>query len=159
MKKILFPTDFSDNAANALNYALKIINRFETAYLTILHVYDVPNNVSPLVLVDGHLKNSAESEMNRVVNRIQPLLAEGIVLQTEIKRGATVSTIVDLADDYDLAMMGTQGASGLKELFLGSVANGVIKNTKTPVLVIPKAYGFKPIKNIALSLDKLLSRF
>ena len=58
-----------------------------------------------------------------------------------------------LSNYYDLVIMGTQGASGLKEIFLGSTTNGVIKHTQTPVLVIPNAYHFKPFENIVLSID------
>ncbi len=153
MKKILFPTDFSDNAANALNYAIEIINRLESAHLTIIHTYIVPNNVNTLVPIEGHIQQDAKSEMNRVVNRIQPLLAEGIILQTIIKRADAVPTIGKMANYYDLVIMGTQGASGLKEIFLGSTTNGVIKHTQTPVLVIPNEYRFKSFENIVLSID------
>ncbi len=153
MQKILFPTDFSDNAANALNYAIEVINHLKSVHLTIIHTYIVPNNVNTLVPIEGHIQQDSESEMNRVINQIQPLLAEGIVLQTMIKRADTVSTIGTIANDYDLVIMGTQGASGLKEIFLGSTTNGVIKHTQTPVLVVPNEYHFKPFENIVLSVD------
>lgn len=153
MKKLLFPTDFSDNAANALNYAIEIINCLETAYLTIIHTFTIPSNVGTIVALEGHFLASAESEMNRVLNRIQPLLAEGIVVETMIKQTDAVSTIANLANEYDLVIMGTQGASGLKEIFLGSITNEVIKRTKTPVLVIPETYQFKAINNIVFSVD------
>lgn len=153
MKKILFPTDFSDNAAHALNYAIEIINRLESAHLTIIHTYILPHNVNTLVPIEGHIQQDAEVEMNRVVNRIKPLLAEGIILQTVIKRADGISTISKMANNCDFVIMGTQGASGLKEIFLGSTTNGVIKNTQTPVLVIPNEYRFKPFENIVLSVD------
>jgi len=153
MKRILFPTDFSDNAATALNYTIEIVNQLESAELTIIYTYNLPTNAATLVSFDGHLQNDAVAEMNRVVNRIRPMLAEGIMLQTVIKRGDVVSAISKIADEYDTVIMGTQGASGLKEIFLGSTTNGVIKNTTTPVLAIPKGYEFKAIKNIVLSID------
>lgn len=153
MQKILFPTDFSDNAAYALNYAIEMINRLASAHLTIIHTYVVPNNVNTLVPIEGHIQQNAESEMNRIINRIQPLLTEGIVLQTIIKRADGIATISEMANNYDFVMMGTQGASGLKEIFLGSTTNGVIKHTQAPVLVIPNEYQFKPFENIVLSVD------
>jgi len=153
MKKILFPTDFSDNTANALNYAIAIVNRLEIAHLTIVHTFTIPTNVGPVVSLEGHLQNDVKAEMNRIVNRIQPLLAKGIVLETMIKRGDTIPTIASLAEAYDLVIMGTQGATGLKEIFLGSITNGVLKKTKIPVFVVPKNYQFKPLKNMVLSVD------
>lgn len=153
MKNILFPTDFSDNAANALNHALEMINQLESVHLTLVHTYNIPANPTAYITFEGHLVRDAESEMNREVNRIKPMMAEGIVLKTLIKRGDAIFSISKMANDYDLVIMGTQGASGLKEIFLGSITNGVIKNTKTPVLTIPKGFEYKPIKNIVLSLD------
>lgn len=153
MKKILFPTDFSDNAANALNYAIEIINSMESAHLTILHTCTFPMNAGTFIALQGHLQSNVKLEMNRVVNRVQPLLREGVVLETKIEIGDTVLTIGKIADDYDLVIMGTQGATGLKEIFLGSITNAIIKNTKTPVLAIPKNYHFIPFNHIAFSLD------
>ena len=49
--------------------------------------------------------------------------------------------------------MGTQGASGLKEVFFGSNTNGVIKNTTIPVLAIPESYTYNPPRTIILSVD------
>ena len=50
--------------------------------------------------------------------------------------------------------MGTQGASGLKEIFIGSVTNGgVIRNTHTPILAIPHDYEYRPVKTIIFAVD------
>ena len=51
-----------------------------------------------------------------------------------------------------MIVMGTQGASGLKEVFIGSTTNGVIEGTKLPVLVVPSVFDYRPLKTIALSL-------
>jgi len=58
-----------------------------------------------------------------------------------------------MSTNYDLVIMGTQGASGFEEIFLGSVTNAIIKRTTTPILVIPSGLRYKSIKNVVLSLD------
>lgn len=58
-----------------------------------------------------------------------------------------------MADKYDLVVMGTQGASKFKDIFLGSTTNGVCKATETPVLAIPGNARYRPIKKIVLAVD------
>lgn len=131
-----------------------MINRLASVvHLTIVHTYHLPTNTGTFISYEGHFLNDAEAEMNRVVNRIQPLLGKDIVLQTVIKRGDAVATIGEMGNEFDLVIMGTQGASGLKEIFLGSITNGILKKTTTPVLAIPEGYEFKSFKNVVLSVD------
>lgn len=56
-------------------------------------------------------------------------------------------------EKIDLIVMGTQGATGAKEIFLGTRTVYVIRKSKVPVLVIPLNYAFKEIKSIVFSTD------
>ena len=49
--------------------------------------------------------------------------------------------------------MGTQGATGLAEIFLGSTTNSVIKEAQTPVLAIPEGFTYQPITQIVFAID------
>jgi hypothetical protein len=73
-----------------------------------------------------------------------------------VKSGA-VSAIVSMGDSgkYDFIAMGTKGASGLKEVFMGSVAGGVISKTSAPVLVVPVNYKFSPVKKILFAVGDI----
>ncbi len=55
--------------------------------------------------------------------------------------------------NYDFVVMGTKGASGLKEVFLGSVAGGVISKSAVPVIVVPGGHRFRPLDEILFAVD------
>ena len=71
-----------------------------------------------------------------------------------IVNGEAVSCISSMGDSgtYDLIVMGTTGASGIKEVFMGSVAGGVISHTVAPVLVVPSSGTFEKIETIVLGV-------
>src|SRR5690606_26785572 len=62
-------------------------------------------------------------------------------------QGEAVSTIAETANKMgaDYIVMGTKGATGLKEVFLGSVTSGVMEFTKVPVLSIPDDVSYKDV--------------
>ena len=60
---------------------------------------------------------------------------------------------VTIQKEIDLVVMGTQGATGAKEIFLGTNTVYVLRKALTPVLVIPENYAFKKIEKILLPSD------
>jgi nucleotide-binding universal stress UspA family protein len=150
MKKILVPTDFSDNALNAVNYAVAIA-KILPAKITLLHTYQSPHPTGVLKSMDHILAEDAEKEMTAI---LKDLPAEIPVDHKSIK-GDPVVVISRYSADFDLIVMGTQGASGLKEVFIGSVTGGVMRQTQTPVLAIPGGYRFQPIKNLGFAVANL----
>jgi hypothetical protein len=78
-----------------------------------------------------------------------------VVFQPKIIKNYAVPTIVALGDSdkYDFVVMGTKGASGLKEVFMGSVAGGVVSKTSAPVIVVPKGHSFRPLEQILLAVS------
>ncbi len=155
MKKILFPTDFSKNAENALHYVVELANRFGSE-ITLLHTYRVYSATGSFVSVEKHIKEDAADNMLELMNKVEPKLKNGASLVSKIVKGDIVSMIASVSEDgdYDLIVMGTQGASGLEEVFIGSTTNGVMKRTDVPVLAIPSGFAYRPIETIALAIDE-----
>jgi nucleotide-binding universal stress UspA family protein len=151
MKKILVPTDFSANSKNALQYALAIADRFGSQ-ITLLHTVQVIQLASMLKSMDEVLIQEAEQEMEALTKDLSDYQ-----ITTQINKGEAIETISKTAKEggYDLVVMGTKGASGLKEVFIGSVTGGVMRRTDTPILAIPEGYAPKPIKNIVLALANM----
>lgn len=152
MKKILFPTDFSKNALNALKYATHFTQLFN-CQLILLHTFQVPSRSDMLVSMDKVMLKDAEKEMDIVKQAIPPEIA----CEVHIKKGNAPQTIARFAEtnDVDLIIMGTQGASGLKEVFIGSVTGSVLRLSKTPILAIPEEFKFRPINKIVFALANL----
>lgn len=152
MKTILVPTDFSKSANNALNYALAIAKR-EKAKIILMHAYDIIylSENAPLEYYAEGLeatKDAAQKMLDTLVARIEKLRVkyEAINLQ-----GLPVDSVISLAKKkkVDFVIMGTRGASGLKEVLLGSNTAKVIAKAPCPVIAIPEKATFKGIKKIA----------
>ncbi|MEM1321872.1 MAG: universal stress protein [Bacteroidota bacterium] len=154
MNKIVVPTDFSKNAASALRYAINIANHFG-AHILLIHTYEVQSRTGMLINVRDFIKKDAETDLSKVVKSIKTSLHHGTTLEARAIEGPTVDTICRFAKgvDADMIIMGTQGATGLKGIVMGSIATGVIKTSKLPVLAIPDEFEYRPLKSVTLALD------
>lgn len=161
MNRILFPTDFSVAANAAFVYALHFADSFN-AELIILHVYDLPIvDTAPLAestkeIFDIVEMNQFESFREQLPELHQ--IAENnklghVNMRNVLLYGDLVYTINKVCKDemIDLIVMGTKGASGLKETFLGSTTASVMTNSHVPVLAIPTEAKYKKIKSIAFT--------
>ncbi|MCB0571221.1 MAG: universal stress protein [Phaeodactylibacter sp.] len=148
MKRILFPTDLSAAAANAFIYALHVADKTGAA-ITTLHVYRRPEVKAaslPHTLEEFYASYDLEEFQNYkdsipALNDIQK--ASGFAhleVNHMLKSGKPVEAILRAAEEEkaDMIIMGTTGATGLKKIFLGSVAGEVLEKAACPVLAIPE---------------------
>lgn len=164
MKKILFPTDLSTAAERAFIYALHLANHMETELIT-LNVYQKPEvrgGGLPHTLSEFYESYDLDEFENfkdsiPVLREIQE--KEGFAslsVQHLLKPGRTVETILQVAkeEDVEMIVMGTTGARGLKEVFMGSVAGEVLEKASCPVLAIPEKAVFDgEIDDIAFAVS------
>ncbi len=153
MNRILVPVDFSDTSLNALDYATNLFGG-GAIEVTLLHTYELSANVFRMKSMDRILRSDAEKEMKALRKRMQEKYPD-IPVQTKIVKSHAVSAITSMGNSgtYDFIVMGTKGASGLKEVFIGSVAGGVISRTKAPVLVVPGNFNYRPLQEIAFAIS------
>ncbi|MEQ8705980.1 MAG: universal stress protein [Phaeodactylibacter sp.] len=156
MKKILIPTDFSSNAMSALQYGVSLASALGEVELTLLHTYEVHSNAGMFVSVSDFMKKDAVDQVLEAIKKVEPRLQNGVTIDSQILRGNTVDLITDFArrNQYDLILMGTQGASGLQEIFFGSTTNAVLKQSEVPVLAVPAGYRYAPVEKIVLAIDE-----
>lgn len=154
MKNILVPTDFSNNANNALRYA-NAFAKANKAGLTLLNVY------TPSVGKFSIIKGIAAEETANAIAKNKKLIDKNAAkfVTTSHKQMLQVGEVVDCVVDAaksnkaDLIIMGTHGASGLKQVLFGSNTSSVIAKTKSPVLAIPKNYKYKKVNIILYATD------
>lgn len=158
MKKILFPIDFSDNSLNAFRYALYLADSLKAEIIT-LHVYDGAEGFYQ-EYYDFLIENYTINEWNQFENyksevpKLRAIADENgldhVKLSHILVRGVPISMILDTAESegVEYIVMGTKGATGLKETFLGSLTEKVINESKVMVLAVPENCYFEPIKNI-----------
>lgn len=156
MKKILFPTDFSDNANNALQYTLSLASEFG-AEVMVLNTYELPYSHSGMIVsITDVMKKDSENGLKRTEEWIaQQSAFKNVKYETKSIMGNTVDTITDeaVAMKADLVVMGTKGASGIQEALIGSNTSGVIHESECPVLAIPEEVSFKKPSKIAFAAD------
>ncbi|MGA9269530.1 MAG: universal stress protein [Lutimonas sp.] len=152
MNTILVPLDFSDTSTNALKYALQLFGS-SPLEVTVLHIYGVESTALLMRNIDGVLVKDANQKLSELLKNIR-IEYPDVSFKTKIVKNNPVSAIVSLGNsgNYDYIVMGTKGASGLKEVFLGSVAGGVITKTSAPVLVVPAEHTFRPLGKIVLAV-------
>jgi nucleotide-binding universal stress UspA family protein len=153
MNKILVPVDFSDTSLNALFYAVQLFGP-SSVEITILHIYGVKSNTLLMKSIDGILEKDAQRNMVEFIEKIKKEAPE-VVLKTKIIPNDAVSAITSLGNSgrYDFIVMGTKGASGLREVFIGSVAGGVISKTSAPVVVVPASYRYRSPDEIVFAMS------
>lgn len=154
MNKILVPTDFSEHADKALDYAVAIANAFGSEII-LVHTFELYSTTGMFTSVESYMEEDAHKDLAQSIHRVRPKLKHGINIRHKLYRGDAAPVIAQVADkeEVDIIIMGTQGASGLEEIFTGSTANGVIKISQVPVLVIPEGEMFSTPSTIVFAID------
>lgn len=152
MKRIIFPTDFSEAADKALDFAIEVCKRAELPML-LVNAYDLPyaQNVMSTSLIDIMRENS-ETGLKQVAGKVQ---AAGIVVETRSLMGNPIRVVKEITkkDPEAAVIMGTKGASGIEEVLIGSNAASVLQSIDVPVLAIPFEAEFRNIDKIVYCTD------
>lgn len=151
--QVLFPTDFSDNSKNALPFAVDLCKKTQGT-LKVLSVYNMAygeHTMNTASLLDA-LKKNTEEKMKAFETVLK---AQNITFTTAVRLGSVSSVVKEEAKNQkaQLIVMGTQGASGLEEILVGSNTASVIQAVSIPVLAIPAEAAFKPIKKIVFCTE------
>jgi nucleotide-binding universal stress UspA family protein len=145
IKTILLPTDGSEYSLKAMAYALTIANQFR-ARVVALNVIDQRwedrtrqtfGEIQQAVLKKAIERS--EDEARGVVGAVADAGTEvGVAVDPRIAEGTPVEQIVRLAKEVsaDLIIMGTHGRTGISRVFLGSVAERVVRRAPCPVLTV-----------------------
>lgn len=139
LRKILHPTDFSDASAHALRYACAFAKHFGSE-LYLVHV--VPESVVAVSAPMGaylppDYRQEFEKRSNDELAKLpQEDWGEGIPVQRKTLAGPEFLEIVRYAKEnkIDMIVMGTHGRTGLSHVFMGSVAEKVVRKAPCPVL-------------------------
>lgn len=156
MKTILVPTDFSSTAKQGIDYALLLGRQFG-AHIILLNVWSLPQTHSSMIIsINDIIKENSEKAMKTLKNQLlQDPQNINIEFETIVKMGDIVPLTKHLAkkNKADVIIMATEGARGLKEVFIGSNAGGVIEEAPCPVIVIPFNASLKKPKKIAIATN------
>jgi nucleotide-binding universal stress UspA family protein len=154
--KILFPTDFSENAAKALKFAAEVA-QFTGADLHILHAQHVPTvdvQDAAMVLDSAmyELKETSENDIQSLKEMVERRYFLKNVT-TEVEFGFARDLIIDKAAEIkaDLVIMGTKGSSDIFDNLLGGVTTNVMKSIRHNLMVVPTGAHFTKFTKLAFA--------
>lgn len=159
MKTILVPTDFSEIARNAVDYAIEIA-RLGKAKLILFNSYRLPVITAETTLIIPsieELERNSQENLDRLKKEIQDRYGNELIVECATSCGFAVEEINRYAkqNKADLIVVGMQGAGYLAERLLGSTTTSLIQAAECPVLSIDKQVRFKSPKKIVLASDYL----
>lgn len=143
-KIILHPTDFSTNAANALEVATDLLH-IPSSRLVILHVCEIPsiiNNPRALdaVTIEKERIKEANEKMNKYIqqcfgnNEPIPVPEKEIVMNSSPYKG--ILDAINRIDPY-MVVIGQKGHSKIKDLIMGSTAKHLTEKVHCPLVIVP----------------------
>jgi len=140
MKTLLVPTDFSPHSEKAVALAIELA-KLSGAKIHLLHCYQVNvGGVSPYgVTVPEEFNRQIREAAARSIEALeQQVAASGVPVEAHITPSYPSEAVSELADEIhaDLVIMGTRGATGLKHILLGSVAERTLRTAPCPVLTV-----------------------
>ncbi len=159
MKKILVPTDFSPQAENALKVAVQMAKRFNSE-IFLLHMLELPLvNVDPVSGSSSNELPEALFFMKLAKKRFKELMTQdylkGIKIHETVEFHQAFEGIMEMSQKHncDIIIMGSHGATGLKEIFIGSNAEKVVRNSTIPVMIIKNNHPNFEVNNLVFATD------
>lgn len=153
MKKILVPCDFSKPAVSAFRFALDIAARSK-GRVYLLNVVQLPVLYDSALMPALNFEQEALEDLKKKVDKsfaklIEKYNTNGVQVVAQVLLGTASREIQEFAQarKIDLIIMGSHGASGAREVFIGSNAEKIVRNSFVPVLVV-KDYSKASVRNI-----------
>lgn len=153
--RILIPTDFSNNARQALNYALTLFGD-QQPELVLLNTWQIPHTgVGMLVSIEDILREEAERTMEELVEELKAETKATFPINGKVQPGALSDVVRSLlrTEPYDFVVMGTLGADDVKKKLMGSNTANVVRSSSVPVIIVPMGTEVKVPTKIALATD------
>jgi nucleotide-binding universal stress UspA family protein len=157
MKSIIVPTDFSDTANNAVQYAAALCKDYNLE-LHLLHAIHIPaiDVNAPISLADTLMDNERKStteKLQKVSNQLVEHYGIAVSIHSDFGLGSDIVIDKSVKIGADMIVMGTSGESGFIRGLLGSVTAGVVGKSEIPVLAIPNEAVYAGFKVAVLGKD------
>lgn len=159
MKKILVPTDFSNQAHQAIKAAASIAQNSSTEII-LLHIIDLPQETMDMIKPGYDIPEIIffkENAEKKLMETAQLPELNNLTISIVLRLGKTFDEVNQVAkeNNIDLIVMGSHGASGFKEVFVGSNTEKVVRSSEIPVLVIKGEQTNISFNNVVFASDFL----
>lgn len=157
MKKILVPTDFSEQAENALRVAAQLAKK-HNGEIYLLHIVEIPMHKVDALSSYNNLPEAVYF-MKLAHKQFEALKAKDylkdIVIHEEVDLHEIFKGVFQTCKkhDIDLVVMGSNGVSGLREMLIGSNTEKVVRTSETPVLVVKNPHEHFKVNDFVFASD------
>jgi len=154
MKKIIVPVDFSEHSEYALETAAALAQK-SNAELLVLHMLEIAN----AVLTSTHTTNETLFFLKLAEKRFENFLDKDYLKDIQVtpivKHFKVFSEVNDVAKEHDadLIIMGSHGASGIKEMLVGSNTEKVVRHSEIPVLIVKHNPVLMDLENVVFACN------
>ncbi|SDE48351.1 Nucleotide-binding universal stress protein, UspA family [Pricia antarctica] len=165
MRKVLIPTDFSENAFNALKYACQVF-KYEKSEFYIIHAYadevyreDIAKERSTLETLKASALERSDGKLKQTEDQLKEYSANPKHTYTFV---SVFANLIDAANDWvehedmDIVVMGTRGATSDGKIVFGSNTLQVMRYVNCPVLAIPEDYEYQPPKQVLFATNYMV---
>ncbi len=157
MKFIIVPIDFSEDALNALEYAIEMANNLQ-ANIRMMFVKKSEKFEMPIYSkeYDNKVEYTVQGYFEKLIEKYaSSYKVKNGIFDYKIRQGVVYKEIVNQAkySDAYCIVMGSHGASGFEEFFVGSNAFKVVSNATCPVVTLRNQFKAKKIENILMPID------
>lgn len=162
MKTILLPTDFSSNAFNAIDYAVQLFKDKDCTFIILNTYTPMAYNIATFadryatIMTEEDTRNTSEKNLMEIKEKLEKKYNNPKhTIETKASFNLLTNEIVDVVEErnIDLIVMGTKGATGAKEVFLGTNTMYTIKKTNCAVIAVPEDFEYQDPKEILFPTD------
>jgi len=151
MKNILVPIGNNNKTANTLQYAIDFAEKVD-AKIYLIHVFTSSKVSGSFVNIDPILEKESKEILEECLSKVNTKNVE--IISSTLKSHSIVDTLKQLIKllKIDLIITSTKNEGTDDTIFLGKITGSIIKDTETPVLVIPAKASFRPISKILMTI-------
>ncbi|MEB2784025.1 universal stress protein [Algoriphagus persicinus] len=165
MTKVLVPFDFSEQAQNALDFAIALASSFDTVEISVLNVVEIPSSFGMGTMGGGDVMPAMDDQrfIIELINRRKEQLKEmeskyagnSYAFSTKIVLGNAFQSISSaiVEEGPDLVIMGSKGTSGIEEILVGSNTEKVVRTASCPVVTVKAYTDPRKFKKIVFASD------
>jgi nucleotide-binding universal stress UspA family protein len=161
MKTILVPTDFSEDASNALSFAILLAQKAK-AKLVLFNAFDIPVPIAetPYNILHEEIESAKADSIRKLRTECERIKHAGVECEYYAQEGEVLDAVLNLTKNhyFDYIVMGTKGAGKNKTHIFGSTTSRLMAKTDVPVMAIPeKAHFPKDIHKITFATNYIIT--
>jgi nucleotide-binding universal stress UspA family protein len=158
MKKLLVPVDFSETSEAAVDFAIQLARKCGYEVM-LIHSVDFSGTYEAMYMDAPHIQSFTDQVMKdmeiRLENLFRRIKDDDIKISTHLTSGTLVQDVREFVREknIDLIVMGTKGATGLQEFFVGSNTEKIVRMVDCPIISIPIKTDIKSIRKFLIPVD------